>query len=154
LRWLAAVVPASAVVAGRGAYQAAARAEQVSAVLITGVPSPALSAHGLPLVAEVPAHWVAPNGAQHGGEIAAPPGARAGSTVTTWLNASGQPVGAPLNGGQVAGRGVAAGLLAGAGVALVVLAAWLVARRWLDRRRLAVWGAAWRLTAARWTTPR
>src|SRR6266702_1048644 len=90
---------------------------------------------------------------QHRGGIAASPGARAGSKVTTWVNASGQPAGAPLSDGQVARQGVAAGVVASAGVALLLLGAWLLARNWLDRRRLAAWEAAWRLTARAGSLP-
>lgn len=154
----AAVSPASALAAGRSAYQAgvgvARDAEhagwrQVSAVLVKDAYYPAGVARGLLTIAEAPARWIAPDGTRRSGEIAAPPGANAGSTVTTWVDAAGRPVTPPLTGTQITEQGVAAGVAAGVGVAVVLLSAWLLARRWLDRRRHAAWDAAWRAIAPR-----
>ena len=154
----AAVSPASAVAAGRSTYQAGvqmARAaehagwRQVSAVLVKDASYPAGAARGLLAIAEAPARWIAPDGTRRSGEILAPLGANAGSRVTTWVDADGRPVPAPLTGTQITEQGVAAGITAATGVAVVLLSAWLLVRRWLDRRRLAAWDAAWRAIAPR-----
>jgi hypothetical protein len=168
---LAVFGPVSALAAGGSAYRAAARADragqagrhQVTAVLLVSA-RPALSAFGGLGLVPAPARWTAPNGIQrhgtkpqaveHRGEVEVLPGTQAGAKVTTWVDAAGQPADAPLPGWRVAGQGLLAGLLAGAGVALLLAVAWLLARLWLDRRRLAAWESAWRSTAPRWTTPR
>lgn len=41
--------------------------------------------------------------------------------------------------------------LASAGLSLLLLGAALLARRMLDRQRLAAWDAAWRANGPRWT---
>ena len=95
---LVAAVPAAAVVVGQRADHLAlnrARAQQaadhlVSAVLLeqapaTGIPDPYASVR----TAWVPARWQAPGLPPRTGEVLAMAGARKGSTVRTWIDASG-----------------------------------------------------------------
>jgi hypothetical protein len=169
---LVVVGPLGAVAAGHLAYHAAARAElaghadryRVTALVLTGSAYQALPALSNPGLARARAQWTAPDGIKrHGtasrptrlrGEIAVVPGTPAGSTVSTWVDASGQPAGAPQPGWLATCQALLAGVLACAVTAFLVSCAWLLARCWLDRRRLAAWAAAWRSTAPRWTTPR
>jgi hypothetical protein len=95
----------------------------------------------------MPARWT-DRGIQHHGTVAALPGTPAGSKVTTWVNASGQPVGPPSSGWQVAAQGWLAGILTGGCVALLLSAGWILARTGLDRHRLAAWESAWRTAAS------
>jgi hypothetical protein len=149
---LAVAVPFGAFRVGRLVYAEAAAAEragragwhQVTAVLAadSGYPAPP----ALVLV-QMPARWT-DRGIQHHGTVAALPGTPAGSKVTTWVNASGQPVGPPSSGWQVAAQGWLAGILTGGCVALLLSAGWILARTGMDRHRLAAWESAWRTAAS------
>jgi hypothetical protein len=149
---LAVAGPVGAVGVGRSAYQAAARAEQaaradwhqVTAVLLADADHPVPLGFGNLGLVPMSARWTGPDGSQRHGKVAAMPGTRAGSKVTTWVDAAGRPAGPPLAGGRVAVQGWLAGIATGAGVLLLLSCAWLLARRWLDRRRLAAWEAALR----------
>jgi hypothetical protein len=153
-------VPAAAVLAGRWADHAAlaeARAQRaathvVSAVLTepaptTGAPDPYAGAE----VAWVPAHWVAPNGAHRTGDVLAPAGARKGSTVPTWVDASGDFTDPPPGHTQVVGNVFMAVILAGLSLLAFLIGAEAVSHHLLERRRLNAWDAGWRAVAPRWT---
>ncbi len=102
----------------------------------------------------VRARWETPSGSPRSGVIVAPPGIRAGTVVTLWLDAAGHPTGAPLQPGQVTARTIAAGVLAPAVLGLALLTIQSVARRRRDRRRLAAWDAAWSMQEPLWTRRR
>jgi hypothetical protein len=57
----------------------------------------------------------------------------------------------PLQPGQIADRTVAVAALAPAVLAIAMLAALWLARRLVDRRRLADWDAAWSTIGPEWT---
>jgi hypothetical protein len=151
--------PVSMVAAGRAAHQAAAAAQragqvgwhQVTAVITADSGYPPLLSFGDLGLVRVSASWTAPDGVRHRGEVPALPGTRAGTTVRMWVDRAGRPTGPPAPAWWATGQGVLAAMLAFAGAVLVLAGAWLAARRWLDRRRLAAWDAAWRSTGPRWT---
>jgi hypothetical protein len=70
------------------------------------------------------------------------------------MDASGRPTGPPLQAAQVADRAALAVMLAPLVPAILLLAAWKLARRELDRRRSAAWDADWRATEPQWTSRR
>ena len=148
--------PLAAMLAGRAAHGMASRQQhtqqaawhRVSAVLLAA-PQPTAYSQ-----AYTRARWTAPDGSPHTGDIAAPLTARAGTTVTVWVNASGQLTGSPLQSSQVADRQLLAAILAPLVLGLILLATGGLAHRVLDRRRLAAWEAEWRASGPRWTRHR
>jgi hypothetical protein len=73
--------------------------------------------------------------------------------LRVWVDASGRLTGLPLQQRQIERQAALAALLASSGLGLVLLGGGVLARRLLDRRRLAAWDAAWQATGPRWTTP-
>ena len=160
---MVAVVPATAVAAGRWSYHYAvhqAQAQravehQVTAVLLrdapaTGTPDLYTSVQ----TAWVPARWQPPGQPPRTGEVLAVAGARKGSTVRTWIDASGAVTDPPLDHRVIAGdvwMAVTATLLV-SGVLLLGAAA--LALRMLDRRRLRAWEAEWRTSGPLWSRHR
>jgi hypothetical protein len=153
-------VPAAAVVAGQRADHAAlnrAHAQQaadhrVNAVLIqqapaTGSPDPYTSVQ----TAWALARWQPPGLPPRTGEVLATAGARKGSTVRTWIDASGAVTDPPLDQREIAGdvsiAVIATCLVSG----LVLLASSTLVRRVLDRRRLSAWEAEWRASGPLWS---
>ena len=157
-----AVVPATAVAAGRWTYHYVvhqAQAQQaadhrVTAVLLrdapaTGTPGPYTSVQ----TAWVPARWQPPGQPYRTGEVLAVAGARKGSTVRTWIDPSGAVTDPPLNhviAGDVWMVVTATLLVSG----LLLLGAAGLARRMLDRRRLRAWEAEWRTNGPLWSRHR
>jgi len=93
----------------------------------------------------------APGRASREGEVYAPGGAKAGTTVTVWTDRSGKVEGSLVQRADVAIsealEALAAAVLAGA----VVAVTGVLARRALDMRRLAAWDAEWSRTGPQWT---
>jgi hypothetical protein len=95
-------------------------------------------------------------GGRHGGalrkvEIYAPGGTRAGTTVMVWTGSSGKLEGAPVRRADVTIWETFAALAAAVLAVAAVATAGLLARRALDRRRLAAWDAEWSRTGPQWT---
>lgn len=157
---LVVAVPIAAVAAGRQAdhlalnqahaQQAANR--QVTAVLLrdapaTGVPDPYTSVQTV----WVPARWQPPGQPSRTGEVLALAGARQGSTVRTWIDASGAVTNPPLDHRDIAGD-VCIAVVATCLVSwLVLLLSGMLARRALNRRRLSAWEAEWRAFGPLWS---
>jgi len=125
---------------------------QVQAVLTAPAP-----AHGTPdpysgaETAWVPARWTAPSGAARTGQVRAVAGAGKGSSVTTWINASGAATDPPTTRGDIVSD-VFIGA-ASTGLLLIMLLAGLqvLGMHLLDRRRLRAWDAEWRAVGPSWT---
>ena len=149
---LAAVAAAGWVAAnGMHAERAEPRWRQVPAVLLQDAPEPAHALSQASLEPLVSARWTAPGGAPREGEIYAPGGARAGTTVMVWTDSAGQLEGAPVRRADVTIWETFAALAAAVLAAAAVATARLLARRALDRRRLAAWDAEWSRTVPQWT---
>ena len=157
-----AVVPATAVAAGRWTYhyvvhqaQAQQAADhQVTAVLLRDAPATGtLGPYTSVQTAWVPARWQPPGQPYRTGEVLAVAGARKGSTVRTWIDPSGAVTDPPLNhviAGDVWMVVTATLLVSG----LLLLGAAGLARRMLDRRRLRAWEAEWRTNGPLWSRHR
>ena len=154
--------PLLALACGQWAASAALRAQdaqratryQVTAVLTANAPAPVPGVYGAQLQTAAPARWTAPVGITRTGNVFAPPGAKAGSLVTVWVDRAGHLTSPPLQLSDVAGQRVLAALLSPVVLGLVLLGAWKLARQVLDRRRMAAWDADWRVTGPRWTSLR
>jgi hypothetical protein len=153
-------VPAAAVTAGRWAdHYALHRAQvqravnhQVTAVLLedapaTGVPDPYTSVQ----TAWVPARWQPPGQPPRTGQVLAVIGAHKGSTVHTWVDASGAVTDPPLERRVIVGDVWLAVMATCLMSLLVLLAAGVLVRRVLDRRRLRAWEAEWRANGPLWS---
>jgi hypothetical protein len=153
-------VPILTVVAGRQADHLALRQahaqqvadHEVTAVLLeqappTGVPDPYTSVQ----MTLVLARWQPPGQPARSGEVLAQAGARAGSTVTIWVDASGAVTSPPPDHRVIAGNVCIAAVVTCLVTGLLVLGANALARRVLDRRRLRAWDAEWRATGPLWS---
>jgi hypothetical protein len=153
---VAVAMPAAAVATGRWAdHYALHRAQvqravnqQVTAILMQdaagiGTPDPYTSVR----TAWVPARWQPPRT----GEVLAVVGARKGSTVRTWIDPSGAVTDPPMEHHVVVGNVWLAVMMACLVSWVLLLAAGLLARRALDRRRLRAWEAEWRASGPQWS---
>lgn len=147
--------PLVALAAGQWSYAAGLRVQHVQAawrsvpaVLLAGASSQDYSGYE-PLV---PARWTTPSGAQRRGNVYAPPGAKAGSTVAVWIDASGRLTDPPLRHEQVLAQAGLYALAVPAVLGLVLAGIGLLIHYRLDRRRLAAWDADWLATEPRWTS--
>jgi hypothetical protein len=148
--------PLAAVGAHHIAYTLGARTLQaerswhrVPAVLLADAPVSGYAA----AAALVPARWTAPGGGgSRTGTVYAPPGATSGSTVTVWVDGSGNAASAPpLRLSQVRTQAVLAAVFAALLVSQLLLAAGAAVHWWLARRRDAAWDAEWQATEPRWS---
>jgi hypothetical protein len=134
---------------------AAQRAERtwyrVPAVLLQAAPGPMMPDNGANgWLVWTPARWVA-GGRARTGVIPAPSGARAGATVTVWLDRAGTVQLPPQTAAGSGHRVVIAMMFCLALLAVFLAGLALLARRVLDRRRLAGWEAGWRSVGPQWS---
>jgi hypothetical protein len=125
---------------------------EVTAVLLrqappTGVPDPYTSVQ----MTLVLARWQPPGQPVRSGQVPAPAGARAGSTVQVWVDASGAVTSPPPDHRVIAGDVCIAAVVTCLVMSLLVLGSSTLARRALDRRRLRAWDAEWRATGPLWS---
>ena len=157
---VAVAVPAAAVAAGRWAdHYTLHRAQvqwavnhQVTAVLLrdapaTGIPDPYTSVQ----TTWVPARWQPPGQPPRTGEVLAVAGARKGSMVRTWIDPSGAVTDPPVDHRVVVGNVWLTVMMTCLVSWVLLLAAGLLARRALDRRRLRAWEAEWRASGPQWS---
>lgn len=97
------------------------------------------------------ARWIAPNGATIISDIPVTPGEKAGTTVRIWVARDGELTQPPLLDSQVSNEVDC--IKAGAVMALAatLAAVGFMARRSLDKHRMAAWDAEWRSAGPRWT---
>ena len=124
---------------------------QVSAVLLEPVPGPLFSDNGAnSWLVWSPARWVS-GGRARIGDVPAPAGASAGSTVKAWLNGAGKAQAPPLTAAGARNRILIAALYALACLTALLTVAALVTRWVLDRRRIASWEAGWLSVEPQWS---
>ena len=156
---LAVVVPLACVIAGQFAAHLAERQihsqqaaeRKVTAVLLQGVPADDTpDPYSVLQMAMVPARWQPGGQPPRAGQVLAPIGARAGSTETIWIDASGAVAIGPDSG------------LVDAAICVAVVNTWLaaglilmlsngLARHLLERRRMSDWDAEWQATGPLWS---
>jgi hypothetical protein len=153
-------VPIAAVVTGRQADHEALRqanAQQaadhdVTAVLLqqaqaTGVPDPYTSTE----LTYVLARWQPPGQPPRSGQVLAPAGARAGSTVKVWIDASGAVTSPPPDHRIIAGDVCMTIIVTCLVASLLILGSAALARCALDRWRMRAWDAEWRASGPMWS---
>lgn len=151
--------PLAAVAASGWAHTTAQRAELAQSASRYLVPArvlsvaPAAAWPAGPSVNEVvQARWTAPDGAVVTDNIVIPDAVGSGAIIRVWTTRDGQPVSHPVTDAQVASSSEIGAIAAVAALALLLATIWLLARRSLDRRRMAAWDADWQATGPRWTT--
>jgi hypothetical protein len=157
-----AVAPFTAYAAGSWAYATYAREAQAQRAVLRQVPATLLEAPrdltaypGAGVIhLAVKARWRAPDGQLRTGELLAPSGAAVGSIVPVWVDRSGGLADPPLGRAQLATRAQLARELAAGSLAVVLISIGWLARRSLDRRRMAAWDADWLATGPRWSPRR
>ncbi len=153
-------VPITAIAVGRWADDLAlsharaqaAREHVVTAVLLhqapaTGVPNPYTSVQQ----AWTPARWRPPGQPARTGQVLANVGARAGSTMQIWIDASGNVTDPPLDPRTIAGDVCIAVMLTCMVSWVMLLGSQTLAHRAIERRRIRAWDAEWRATGPLWT---
>jgi hypothetical protein len=155
-----AAAPFAAHVAGSWAHASAVRdaqaqrasLHQVTATLLRA--APVLSSYGSASGFTVEARWRAPDGRVRTGELFVTADMAAGHSARIWVDRAGRLTSPPLSQDQVAGRvQLAAGVAVGGLAVVLIMAAWL-ARRGIDRRRMAAWDADWLANGPRWSPRR
>lgn len=141
----AAVVTGSEYHARQETIAAAQRAERQPAKAVLLAPtSPETATEGgsAPGTEGVAARWEA-GGTERTGTIQAHSGLSAGTTVDTWLDRAGNPVGPPRSEISVIGLAVGLGALAWAAVNAALMIVYVAVRFVLDNRRWAGWEHEW-----------
>jgi hypothetical protein len=149
--------PLAALAAGRWAYDSTARAERAELSTLHQVPAVLLTTATVQQAwspATARAWWSGPGGARRTGQVPAPAGSPAGTTVKVWMDAAGWPAEPPPRHTQMAGNAVLAAMVTVFALALVLGGAGRLGRRLADRRRLAAWEAEWRATGPKWSRHR
>jgi hypothetical protein len=148
--------PFAAHTAGSWTYATSTREQQAQQTAHHQVPATLLQAAQPwgPYGADASARWRAPDGHVVTGQVFAPAGAMADSTVMVWVNQAGQLTDSPLDASQVANRADMSEVLAVAGLALALIVTGGLVHWALGRRRLAAWDADWLATGPRWSPRR
>ncbi|NUO97334.1 MAG: hypothetical protein HOV97_13145 [Nonomuraea sp.] len=150
-----------AVLAGRFTYANGLREarvgpghrQQVTATVLLD-PRPTRVAFGESATATVEASWTTPSGAARTGAVQVPATAKAGSTVSLWVDREGAPTTPPPTRADVVLRSWGLAVFVEVIAVLLVVAAVAALRGLLDRRRYAEWDAAWARANDRWRRPR
>jgi hypothetical protein len=125
--------------------------QTVTAVVTESAPGPEFSDQGANTWLEwVPAHWT-DGGRQHYAYVPVPAGTPAGATVTEYLDSSGHVRMPPMTNAQARDRVLVASVAALAALAVLMAVMALIARRILERRRLASWQTEWLSVGPRWS---
>jgi len=150
--------PLATLASGAWAHAIAQRAEsaqvasrrQVTAVVLTAAGPAAVGSWNLSAVTS--ARWTAPDGTVVTSELPVPAYTSAGATFRVWTTRDGQLTSPPMGESQVASLTDLGEIAGAAAVAVLLAVVGLLARRSLDKRRMAAWEADWQSTGPRWTT--
>jgi hypothetical protein len=125
--------------------------QPVRAVLLHAAPGPEFTDQGANTwTVWEPARWTV-DGQLHTGSIPVAAGSADGSTQTVWLDSRGHVRVPPLSPARLADKVHTAMLISGAALAVVMGILTLLARRFLDRRRLADWETGWLAVGPIWS---
>jgi hypothetical protein len=129
--------------------QAAVR-HQVEATLREDAPPAHGSGHA-GAEAAVPASWTAPSGVERNGVVEVRTRAKAGTTVTIWVDRAGDVTTRPLDDLDVVSRAVGHGAATFLGISAMATVGYLAVRRLLDRNRMRRWAADWAVVEPVWS---
>jgi len=123
----------------------------VTGRLLRSAPGPAQTDHGANLwTEEVPARWTF-DGRQHTGAVPVVAGSRAGDLQKIYLNDGGRVQTPPLDAARLADRIDTVTFIVMGVIAMILLTLTGIARRFLDRHRLAAWESDWLAVGPRWS---
>jgi len=130
------------------AEQATAR-QQESATLLADVPEDDRpgATH-----AAAPAVWTSPDGTNRTGDVNAPAGARAGSSLDIWVDRAGRLTDAPLTDSEVSGQGQVLGTLTFLGIVIAAMSGHLLLLCLLERRHHRQWERGWASVEPLWAS--
>jgi hypothetical protein len=100
---------------------------------------------------EATAVWTDPAGGEHRAPASVPPGAKAGTTVTLWIDRDGNRTTRPLGDGHITGLAVDRGIVTFAGLAVIAWGGYRSFRTLLDRSRSRRWAADWAVVEPVWS---
>jgi hypothetical protein len=126
----------------------AADRHRVTATLMADVPATAYSSSDRAWGTAV---WTDPAGIEHRVSVSVPAGAKAGVTVSVWIDRDGNRTTRPLSDEDVTGQAVGQGALTFTLLSLIAAGAYRSVRRLLDRSRLHRWAADWAVVEPVWT---
>jgi hypothetical protein len=149
--------PLVAIIAGQwaqednaAAWQAQQSWHRVPAVLLASAPGPLFPDGGAnSWTVWTSARWTV-DGRTHVGKVPATSGSTAGTTITAWLDQAGHPRQA-LTSAAASDRVITASAIAVGALALLLASMAVIAHRVLNRRRLAMWEAAWMSVGPEWS---
>lgn len=130
--------------------QAASR-HKVTATLLEDAARPAADSDHAPSLASVPATWSARPGVPREGTVLGPTGAKAGSTVTIWVDDSGDVTTPPLDGSDVVNQAVVGGVSTFFGISAAAGLGYIAVRTMLERSRVRRWAADWAVVEPVWS---
>jgi hypothetical protein len=131
--------------------QAESSYRPVHAVLLQSSVGPADADHGANTwLTPTLARWTF-DGRPHVGDVPAPSSTAEGSVITIWLSRAGRVQSPPLTAGQARDHAIIATVTALSALATLLMVLPWLARRVLDKRRLASWEADWLAVGPRWT---
>jgi hypothetical protein len=155
---LATAIPIALVVAAVVHAQALTEAtaqslerHQVDAELVADPPVLTSPADDVPRTSRASAVWPGPSGAEHRGLVLVPTGAKAGATVTIWVDRDGDLTARPLDRGDAMARAAGMATATYAFIAALAFGIYLAFRVALDRSRLRRWAADWAVIEPVWT---
>ena len=129
----------------------AAEKEQVVAELVDDAAVQKGGAEGVSDVARATAVWIAPSGVERTETISVPAAARAGSSLTIWVDQDGDRTTRPLSSGDVVGWTVGIAFLTYLCISMAAVGAYRLFRMQLDRGRSRRWAAEWAVVEPKWT---
>jgi hypothetical protein len=124
---------------------------QADATLLEDVPWTEGGAEGGVAKSSASAVWTGPDGTERKGHVMATAGAKAGSTVSVWLDAQGDRTTQPLSAGEAMARGVSWALLTLLAASGLAFLGHLSFRTALNRSRLRRWAREWATVEPGWT---
>lgn len=128
----------------------AADRRQVDATLLEDAPPVRDTADAMARTS-VPASWTAPDGVEREGAIRVLAAAKAGTTVSVWVDEAGRVTTRPLDRTDVVSRAVTHGLATFLGISVLATLGHLTLCRLLDRRRLRRWATDWAVVEPVWS---
>ena len=124
---------------------------RVSAELMENASLPTTASERDADVGRAPVVWTAPSGVERRAVISVPIRAKAGSSLSIWVDREGDRTSQPLGDTDVATVTIGYALLTFVGICVVAVVAYLLFRRLLDRSRARRWATEWAAVEPVWT---